>query len=243
MSGRSRGGGGWSKRGLSVWGLSPRGRHELSAIGGGCGVALMLGTEGAGLPEDLLARVQTAASASGRHRQPQCGNGRGDCDPRGLPAGSARSEPQALGLARQHPVGPFGEPSRAAPGLGLLAGDDRQDGVASPSLWAVSTIILAATSAISARILSSWAALAELNQPFGEGRGLVAHVIGHLRGVLRTHASGRTRIEGCGCTGSFSTAAGRAATGRPTLVASSVAATRMRAGRAMPAFSEACRAP
>lgn len=49
--------------GFAVWGLSPAGRHALRAIPASDRTALLLGTEGEGLPPALMARINTARIA------------------------------------------------------------------------------------------------------------------------------------------------------------------------------------
>lgn len=49
--------------GFAVWGLSPAGRHALRAIPASDRTALLLGTEGEGLPPALMARINTGRIA------------------------------------------------------------------------------------------------------------------------------------------------------------------------------------
>lgn len=46
--------------GFAIWGLSPRGETDLRDIAPGRGIALVTGTEGEGLPADVLARFRSA---------------------------------------------------------------------------------------------------------------------------------------------------------------------------------------
>lgn len=48
------------RAGFSAWGLSPAGTTPIRDIPAGVRTALLLGTEGEGLPQDLLARIRTA---------------------------------------------------------------------------------------------------------------------------------------------------------------------------------------
>lgn len=49
--------------GFDLWGLSPRGKVPLEEVVPGPRVALLVGTEGEGLPETLMARISTARIA------------------------------------------------------------------------------------------------------------------------------------------------------------------------------------
>lgn len=51
------------EKGFAVWGLSPAGRAEIGAIAPAARMALVLGTEGEGLPATILDRFQTARIA------------------------------------------------------------------------------------------------------------------------------------------------------------------------------------
>lgn len=51
------------ERGFAVWGLSPAGRCEIGSIEKAARLALVLGTEGEGLPETVLSRFRTARIA------------------------------------------------------------------------------------------------------------------------------------------------------------------------------------
>lgn len=46
--------------GFAIWGLSPRGETDLHDIPSSPRTALLVGTEGEGLPEDIMASIQTA---------------------------------------------------------------------------------------------------------------------------------------------------------------------------------------
>lgn len=48
------------ERGFAIWGLSPAGRCEIGSIEKAARLALVLGTEGEGLPEAVLSRFRTA---------------------------------------------------------------------------------------------------------------------------------------------------------------------------------------
>jgi len=49
--------------GFELWGLSPRGEVPIEEVAPGGRVALIAGTEGEGLPEELMARIRTARIA------------------------------------------------------------------------------------------------------------------------------------------------------------------------------------
>ncbi|AHG46607.1 RNA methyltransferase [Rhizobium leguminosarum bv. trifolii CB782] len=49
-----------AERGFAIWTLSPHGKIDIRAIPASTRMALVIGTEGAGLPEALLARFQSA---------------------------------------------------------------------------------------------------------------------------------------------------------------------------------------
>ncbi len=48
------------KQGFALWGLSPSGRTDIRAISASSRMALMTGTEGEGLPVDILGAIETA---------------------------------------------------------------------------------------------------------------------------------------------------------------------------------------
>ena len=49
-----------AERGFAIWTLSPHGQTDIRAIPASARMALVIGTEGEGLPEELLARFQSA---------------------------------------------------------------------------------------------------------------------------------------------------------------------------------------
>jgi tRNA G18 (ribose-2'-O)-methylase SpoU len=51
---------GLADAGFEIWGLSPRGEVPVSAIPAARRIALVLGTEGEGLPQGILASFRTA---------------------------------------------------------------------------------------------------------------------------------------------------------------------------------------
>jgi tRNA G18 (ribose-2'-O)-methylase SpoU len=51
------------EQGFALWGLSPSGRTDMRAIAPAPRIALLTGTEGEGLPPDILASIQTARIA------------------------------------------------------------------------------------------------------------------------------------------------------------------------------------
>ena len=47
-------------QGFAIWGLSPRGKTDLHDIPPSPRTVLLVGTEGEGLPESIMASIQTA---------------------------------------------------------------------------------------------------------------------------------------------------------------------------------------
>ncbi|KGD99900.1 RNA methyltransferase [Rhizobium sp. YS-1r] len=52
-----------TEKDFTIWGLSPRGRVEIRNVPASDRMALITGTEGEGLPQDVLSRIQTARIA------------------------------------------------------------------------------------------------------------------------------------------------------------------------------------
>lgn len=49
-----------ARNGFEIWGLSPRGKTDIREVKLGSRVALVMGTEGQGLPDELISKIKTA---------------------------------------------------------------------------------------------------------------------------------------------------------------------------------------